>query len=237
MTDLLIDVERLPELGAFAVCARGPLTAWNRHELRRTVFKCLAEVPAAIIVDLHGVYLVDRIAAAAFVAMRRMAANTGPGVSILLSGVDDVLLAQRVRALDRTQPIFQDLFDAVTAVREGPVGARWLWRRLSSGLQAPIEAGVLIAETCRTWGLSHLVFPARSTLFDLSLVARRCPEGQMRLAALYENNRLVLSIRTPAALDRTPTCVRHRPPRGYRHRATASGHILWTTLSTDPPEV
>jgi len=158
IAELQIDVERLPDLGAFAVIVKGPLTVWNRHEVRRTVLKCLAEVPAAIIVDLHGVHLVDRIAAAGFVSMRHIAASTGPGVTLLLSGLDDVLLAQRVRALDRTQPIFQDLFEAVAAVREGPVGPRWLWRRLTPGLQAPVEAGVLIADRARTWAASWRIW-------------------------------------------------------------------------------
>jgi hypothetical protein len=53
-------------------------------DLRRAVQKCLVETPTAVIVDVTGMRLVDRVAAAAFVALRYDAADSGPGVRLLI---------------------------------------------------------------------------------------------------------------------------------------------------------
>jgi anti-anti-sigma regulatory factor len=236
MTELSIVVDQLPDHGACVIRTAGPLTAWNRHHLRRTVLKCLTDIPTAIIVDVTGLHLVDRIAGAAFVSLRREAARTGPGVALLLCGVRDQLLAQRIRALDRTQPMFADVDEAIGSIYSGPGVARWLYHRLPEGLLAPIEAGMTIADTCTAWGLSHLAFPARAVVFDLHLIARRCPPGQQSLAATYDDNHLLVSVRTPTPPDALMSCARLRPPPGYYHKAGPTGHIVWTALPTMPPD-
>jgi anti-anti-sigma regulatory factor len=230
MTELSINVEQLPEHGAFVVRAVGPLTAWNRHFLRRAVLKCLPDMPSAVIVDLTGVHLVDRIAAAAFVAMRREAARTGPGINLLLCGVVDQLLAQRIRTLDRTQGIYATVDGAIVAIYEGPPVARWIYRPLPGGLLAAVEAGVTIVDACSSWGLSHLAYPARTAVFDLYLLARRCPPGRQSLAATCDDIHLLMSVRTIPTTDGPLACVRRRPSQGFQHKAGPTGHIVWTAL-------
>jgi hypothetical protein len=92
-------------------------------------------------------------------SLRRQAANAGPGINLLLCGLTDPLLSQRVRALDPTQPVFRDLDDSMGAIDDLPTTARRLYRRLPPGIEAPVQAGVIIAEACATWGLPHVVFP------------------------------------------------------------------------------
>jgi anti-anti-sigma regulatory factor len=236
MAELSIVVEQLTEHGACVVRTAGPLTAWNRHHLRRTVLKCLTDMPTAIIVDVTGVHLIDRIAGGAFVSLRREAARTGPGVAFLLCGVEDQLLAQRIRALDRTQPVYTNLDGAIDGIYHGPGVDRWIFRKLPDGLLAPIDAGMTIADACAAWGLSHLAFPARAVVFDLHLIARRCPPGQQSLAATFDDNYLLVSVRTPTSPDAPMTCARLRPPPNYHHKASPTSHIVWTALPTMPPD-
>ena len=236
MAELSIVVEQLPGHGACLIRATGPLTAWNRHHLRRAVLKCLTEIPTAIIVDVTGVHLVDRIAGAAFVSLRRESARTGPGVAFLLSGVEDRLLAQRIRTLDRNQPMYTGLDEAIDGIYNGPGVERWLYHRLPDGLLAPIDAGMTIADACTAWGLSHLAFPVRSVVFDLHLIARRCPPGRQSLAATYDDNLLLVSVRTPTTPDTPASCARLRPPPAFHHKAGVTGHIVWTALPTTPAD-
>jgi anti-anti-sigma regulatory factor len=234
MTELNIHVEQIVEHGAIVVRAVGPLTAWNRHHLRRAVLKCLTDIPTAVIVDLSDVHLVDRVAGAAFVALRREGARTGPGINLFLCGVRDQLLAQRIRALDRTQPMYATLADAIAGIYDEPTVVRWLRHRLPDGLHAPIDAGVTIADACNAWGLPHLAFPARSAVFDLYLIARRCPAGQLTLAATYDDNHLLISVRTPPPNNGAGACSRLKPPPGFHHKAGPNGHIVWVALPTLP---
>jgi anti-anti-sigma regulatory factor len=234
MNDLSIDVELLPEHAATVVRAAGPLTARNRHSLRRAVLKSLTDIPTAVIVDLSDVHLVDRVAGAAFLSLRREGAGTGPGVNLFLCGVRDQLLAQRILALDRTQPMYPTLNDAIAGIYDAPAIARWLHHRLPDGLHAPIDAGVIIADACTTWGLSHLGFPARAAVFDLYLIARRCPDGHLTLAATYDDSHLLISVRTPPPDGGVDACTRLKPPPGFLHKAGQTGHIVWIALPTVP---
>jgi anti-anti-sigma regulatory factor len=233
MADLSIGVEHLPDHGAYVVSASGRLTASNRHELRAAVLKCLAECPTGVIVDLSGLHLVDRIAGASFVSLRHQAACTGPGIRLLLCGVEDELLALRIRALDRTQRILSDVDEAVAAIHDSAPVSRWLYRRLPAGLQSRIDAGLTIAEACATWELSHMIFDAQAAVFDLFATVRRCPPGQFRLGARRDGDLLLLSLRTPAGEDRPG--AGHRVPAGHHHKATPGGHIGWTALDIVAP--
>jgi anti-anti-sigma regulatory factor len=95
VTELIIEVERAVEHDAYLVRASGWLGAWNRHDLRLAVQKCLVDLPAAVILDLGGLRLLDRLAAAVFVALRYDAVNSGPGIRVLMCGLDDEGLRQR----------------------------------------------------------------------------------------------------------------------------------------------
>jgi hypothetical protein len=148
--------------------------------------------------------------------------------------VRDQLLAQRIRSLDRTQPMYATLDDAIAGIYGAPAIARWLNHHLPEGLHAPIDAGVTIADACGAWGLSHLAFPARAAVFDLFLIARRCPGGRLTLAATYDEHHLLISVRTPPLDNLTGACTRLRPPPGFHHRAGPTGHIVWTALPTLP---
>jgi anti-anti-sigma regulatory factor len=234
MTELELEVQQLPTLGVALIRVAGPLTALNRHHLRRAVLRALTDIPSAIIVDLTKAHLVDRIAAATFVALRREATRTGPGVGLLMSGVRDQLLMQRIRALDRTQPVFTTSDEAIAGLDDGPGAERWLYHRLPPGVEAPVDAGVTIANACTGWGLSHLAFPARAAVFDLYLVAHRCPSGRFALTANCDGGYLLVCIRTPHEPDGVGACARLRPPPGYHHKAGRTGHIVWTALSAAP---
>jgi anti-anti-sigma regulatory factor len=234
MTELSVDVEQVPGHGATVIRAAGPLTALNRHHLRRAVLRSLKDMPTAVIVDLTGVHLVDRVAGAAFAPLRREAARTGPGIHLFLCGVRDQLLAQRIRSVDRAQLTYPTLEDAIAGFTDSPAVSRRIYHHLPDDLHAPIEAGTTVADACTTWGLSQVAFPARAAAFDLSLVARRCPPGWLSVAASHDDHHLLISVRTRPYEDSAVACSRFRPAPGYHHKAGSVGHIVWTALPTVP---
>jgi anti-anti-sigma regulatory factor len=233
--DLVISSHRLTDHEAFLIRARGSLTAANRHELRVSVQKCLVEVPAAIIIDIGDVDLVGNVAAATFVALRRDAADVGPGVPVLLAGSTDAALARRIRKLQPDQRIYPAADDALAAIVDAPTEAQWIFHRLPEGLAAPIEAAIWIIKACQRWGMPSMIERARRTTFDLAVTARRCPPGPTSLTASNNHRTLRVAIRTQAIGTTAPKCESGIRNRNYRHRITTTGHLLWAPLPAEHP--
>jgi anti-anti-sigma regulatory factor len=246
MSDLVISVERLPAYGAMLVHPAGPLTWRNRHHLRLEVLKCFAECPTAVILDLSDTTLVDRVAAAMFVALNREAA-AGPGITVLICGAAGDL-ARRLSALEPRRPLYPGRAAAVRAIGGAPEVVDWVDRRLPPEPESTSVAGCLIADACAAWRLPHMIHPARQVMFELVQAAYRCPPETLHVIASLREPQLVLSVRSripgphgpdcAAIPGRTPvrdagTGLVERPPVAFsRHRLTASGHIGWAWLGT-----
>jgi anti-anti-sigma regulatory factor len=232
VSELIMGSDYLSDRDVYVLRPVGSLTITSRHELRRSVQQHLAVAPTAIIIDLDGTRLIDRIAAATFVAIRHDAARSGPGVALLLCGVADPYITRRIQALLPRQPIFHTLDHAIQAVDASPSEGHWALARVAPGLQAPFDAMAAIVDACRRWDLPTLVRPALTTTFTLCQTAFRCPPGPETIAALYQPTTLRIRLRVQP--DDEPVqapCTLRRPPRGFRHRITPTGHILWTSLA------
>jgi anti-anti-sigma regulatory factor len=235
VTEVTVCSQRLLDQEAYLVRVSGPLTADKRHEVRRSVQKCLTEAPAAVVIDLSGIVLLDHLAAATFVAIHRDAAETGPGVPVLLAGPPDAALSLRIRSLQPDQPIYPTVADAIRAIADYPPEAHWIFHRLGDGLMAPTEAGLWIVKACQRWQIPSMSLRARLTAFDLTVTAHLCPPGPMSLAAVNDQGNLRIAIRTRSVQTTIATCDgRTRHPQ-YRHWVTANGHILWTSLPLRAP--
>jgi hypothetical protein len=237
--DLTMHMERRPEQGVLLLHVAGQLTVRSRHTLRRAILKALVECPDAVIVDLSETRLVDRLAATMFVAARRDADVIGPGITLLWYGASG-LLVDRLRALDRHQPPYESLYEALDALSAGPMTERWLYRRLEPVAASANAAGALIADTCRAWDVPDLVRPTRRAVFELTRAMLWCPPKELQLTAVRRQSRLVVSVRGLIAGAHADWC---RPRRqlalGYPIRRTPTGHFGWTSFqvtTTDPRE-
>jgi anti-anti-sigma regulatory factor len=236
MSELIISVERLFDHGAYVIHAAGPLGAWNRHDLRRAVQKCLVDLPTALILHVDGLQLLDRLAAGVFVALRYDASQTGPGIRALLCGVTDARLRQRIRLLQPQLDIYATVDDAIKAIYDRSDQTRWLFRRLGSGFQAPLEASAEIVDACQSWEVPALRSHAATTAFDLGLGALRCPPGPISLTAALHQGRLRIGLRVESVGGSDARCTRRRPLPNCRHQITQTGHILWISLPKGRPK-
>lgn len=240
MTNLEIAVEFVPANGALLVRPTGQLTVRNRHRLRAAVMKCLADCPSAVVVDLARCQLVDRLAAAVFVAMRREAA-VGPAINVLVAGADPTL-AERITALDPRQPMFATAEQALRAISHGPAVATWRRGRFPAVPEATSLAGCLVADACVDWLRPDLTHLARLVMFDLVHDSYVCAPAELRVIVAMRSTGLVLSVRAHTPVGHTDHCALDREPRHraatppvpstvtYYRTATASDHLNWAVV-------
>jgi anti-anti-sigma regulatory factor len=243
MNDLEIAVESVPGQGAVLVYPVGLLTTRNRRRLRTAVLKCLADCPTAVVVDLSDCELVDQLAAAVFVAVRREAA-AGPAINVLLCGASGAM-ADRIKALDPGQPMYRTRREAVDAIDRVPVVTNWRRERLPVAPESTSLAGCLVADACADWHLPDLIHPARSVMFELVQAAYVCSPEELRIIVSHRPGRLLLSVRShvPAghwddcALDRQAQRGSTRLPTTqpvavtYYRTVIVSDHLNWAHLS------
>jgi hypothetical protein len=213
----------------------------NRHRLRSTVLKCLADCPTAVVVDLSDCELADRLAAAVFVAVRREAA-AGPAINVLLCGATGAM-AERIEALAPGQRADQTRPDAVNAIDQGLTVATWRRGRFSAAPEATSLAGCLVADACVDWNLPDLIHPARGVMFDLVHAAYVCSPTELRVIVSKRLGSLVLSVRSHLPDGHRDDCALGREPQHrttilatthmvtYYRTVIASHHLNWALVS------
>lgn len=225
------------------MCPVGLLTTRNRHRLRAAVLKSLADCPTAVIVDLSDCALVDKLAATVFVGVRRVAA-AGPAIDVLLCGGSG-LMAERIKALDPRQPLYQTWHEAVDAIGRVPVVANWRRARFPAAPESASLAGCLVADACVDWRLPDLLHPSRTVMFDLVRAAYVCSPEELRVIVSQRPEALLLSIHTGVASGHWDDCALDRRPQRhiatlpatqpvmvtYYRTAIVSGHLNWAFLS------
>jgi hypothetical protein len=216
VSDLEITVESVPGQEALLVRAVGSLTMRNRRRLRSSVLKCLADCPTAVVVDLSDCRLAELLAAAVFVAVRREAA-VGPGINVLVYGASGAL-AERIKALDPTQPSYETRQQAIDAVECGPIVPSWRQQRLPVEPETASLAGCLIADACVDWHLPDLVYAARAVMFDLVRAAFVCSPAELRIIVSQRPTGILMSIRAQVLAGHWSDCAPDAEPQ---HRTTA----------------
>jgi anti-anti-sigma regulatory factor len=245
MNDLEITVEAVPGQGAVLVYPVGLLTMRNRRRLRTAVLKCLADCPTAVVVELSDCELVDQLAAAVFVAVRREAA-AGPAIKVLLCGATGTM-AERIKALDHGQPMYSTRREAVEAIDRAPIVADWRRERFPVAPESTSLAGCLVADACADWNLPDLIHPARSVMFELVHAAYVCSPEELRIIVSQRSGGLLLSVRSHVPAGHWDDCTLDREPqRGrstlptmqqvtvtYYRTVIVSDHLNWAHLSVE----
>jgi anti-sigma regulatory factor (Ser/Thr protein kinase) len=160
--------------------------------------KCLAEHPAAVIVDLHK--LKDRHAdsAAMWLAANRAATGLQPPVQIALTVPASRPLSHRLHwlGISRTVPIFTTMEEARTAViSRRPLTDRLQLTRLAPGPGAAGLARDLIDVASEAWGFPNLRHPGRLVISELVANAVQHAGTPMAVTVWRRRSGLHLSVR------------------------------------------
>jgi anti-anti-sigma regulatory factor len=244
MDILILSVVPLVAHDAMLVRPRGALTCRNHQQLHGTVLNCLMDSPTAVIVDLSETDVVDPVAAEVIPTLRREAA-AGPGVNLLVCGADPVL-TERLHALDPDQPLYPTPAEAIDVIHDRVPATDWVHRRLPPEPASFSVAGCVVADTCSTWRLPHLIHPARAVVFDLLQCLDQCPAAAVHVIASRIPDQLRLSTYTELDNGHQPGCHPDRHANAQivtvgaytviRHTmTTATRHLSWAALPTAPP--
>jgi len=236
--------------GVWVVALYGELTPRSMSRVRSIVLKCLADCPAALVIDLHACRVGPHMSLALLTTLQQHARDRG--VRLLYTA--DEALAGRIRrdAARWFVELFPTLAQAEAAALE-PGTHRWL--RIEEVNPGPLtsgEARLQVGLACMAWGVGHVAHRARAIVSELvdNAVTYAGPPIEVTVAALRD----LLHIRVRDHSHRQP--VRGEPRAGdpaagpgvgsrglwlvEQHATswgvtpTEDGKIVWATIRTRP---
>jgi anti-anti-sigma regulatory factor len=225
----------------------GRLDLASVASLRATLLKCLADSPAAVIVDLSRAEIVELSALSVFPAVRQHAA-AWPLVPLLLSGLDrDVVPPQSRRLWVGDLPVYDDLRAAKDAASRPDLLLRRVHAWLPATADAPAQARELLSMACAAWDLEHLLPAGEVIVSELASNAICHTSGGARLTIVRGDRYLHLVVRDrdrrlPVLAEDWDAASAHG--RGLRMiqalasswgaKPTADGKTVWATLALQP---
>ncbi|GAA3341071.1 hypothetical protein GCM10020358_31020 [Amorphoplanes nipponensis] len=205
--------------------------------------KCLAEHPAAIIVDLARFDDPYAGSAAMWLAVNRAATAMYPPVRMALAVSPATPLAGRLRRLGVRLPVFPTTAQAQEVMAGAPVKERLRLGGLPPDPSSVCVAGDLVDAACDTWHLPELREPSRAIMSALVGNAVEHAGTELGAAVWRRGTGLHLSVRDgdprlPRLLDRQAG-GRGRGLRIVDGKSTAwgaiptaDGKMVWATLRT-----
>ncbi|MGA5304537.1 ATP-binding protein [Nucisporomicrobium flavum] len=191
--------------GSFVdITVTGHWTAALQTAATRTLRKCLAERPAGIMVDLHG--LVDP--AGASVPTWISAAEATPAVRLALCLPRESALAAALRSAD-CKSVLETPEEARAALTENCPPAEVIRLRLTPSPEAPCEARNLVGDACHEWDLQAVLHPGRAVMSELVANAVEHARTDMDISVSRRGTALHLVVRDrtrqlPRVLDLAP---------------------------------
>jgi len=128
-------------------------------KVRTQLFKCLAEQPDALLVDLAALELADPLALAVFSAVNRQAARW-PGIPVLYCGAAPPVREMLENGAYRRLPVAPSLDAARETVRADGHVVPALIDDLLPIAGAARQARNMATEACSRWDLPDLIAPA-----------------------------------------------------------------------------
>jgi anti-anti-sigma regulatory factor len=172
----------------------GALTLATAQDLRTALLKCLADQPAAILVDAAGLTVADDLALTAFIAAARHAA-AWPGVPLLVCAApQQTEMALRRLGIDRFITLCADLDHgrAAAARRDLPPQVR---DQLPPTAESVPAARRLVTAACERWHLPGMTEPAAIVITELAANAVRHARTGMEIVITRGGRHLHLAIR------------------------------------------
>ncbi len=152
--------------GRTIVAVHGDLRLDGTPRLRAALLKCLAEQPAALLVDLSEMHPAEPTALAVFTAVVRHAARW-PGTPVLFCSPAPATRALLDRGRFGALPVHDSVAEALAVLDEGRTSMRSISDQLLPISGAVRHARNLATEACSAWDLPHLVGPASLVVSEL----------------------------------------------------------------------
>jgi hypothetical protein len=220
----------------------GHLGLANAAQVRTRLFKCLAEQPDALFVDLSALSVEEPIALAVFAAVTRQAA-LWPGIPVLFCAPTDPVRGMLLGGAYRRLPLSRTIELAREQVRAGGQSLPSLIDELLPIAGAARQARNVATEACLRWDLPGLVEPA-------CVIANELVTNVVEHASTMATLRISLRSRfvTIAVKDGSVVEPRRRPPdssggRGLMLVAAMAhswgwlpvdgGKVVWASLDRD----
>lgn len=203
---------------------------WSRRlglDVYVVLRQCLAEHPAALIIDLEDLSDLDAASTAMWLAAGRAASALRPPAFVVLSMPPTRQLASHLRRLGavRFLPIFATMKQARLAVaRRLPDGPRLQLNRLRPGPGSPGVAADAVAVACAAWGLPDLVEPGRRIVTELVTNAVAHAGTDLALTLSLRGDRLHLAVHDG---DRRLPCLPEPGSGGHGLRMVDSQAGAW----------
>jgi anti-anti-sigma regulatory factor len=144
----------------------GPLDGHGVAALRRSLLKCLAEQPDALIIDVSRLRVLDPVAMTVFVAVARQA-TSWPGTPVMLCAPTPHTRTLLGRAAFRQLPVFVDAAAARSDARHHRVTLPSLRDELLPVTGAARQARNMATDACLRWELPDLIGPASTVMGEL----------------------------------------------------------------------
>jgi anti-sigma regulatory factor (Ser/Thr protein kinase)/anti-anti-sigma regulatory factor len=218
--------------------------------VRRTLMKCLAEAPVAVIVEISAMSVDDRSRLTVFLAAAHTFARSG--TALLVCGASAETTAQMGSGVLGDVPAFPAYSQARASVSNTSLRIPpRVSIRLAGTPHAPHGARAIVADTCRSWNLDHLTEPATLVVSELVSNAVQHAHTDVQVELVVRGDYLHISVRddSPHTLVFTPTepsegAAPTERGRGLRlveayttawgSRTTTDTKTVWATLRATP---
>jgi hypothetical protein len=209
--------------------------------------RCLAQHPAALIIDLRDLADSDGTSAAVWWTARLRAADMEPPVRVVVCAPAAAPVAARLRRLGSrlALPLYETMPEARAVASSGRPLTQHLRLRLPPTMQAPAFARGLVDDACAAWSMPGLLFRAKLVATELVLNAVEHARTESRLTVTRRGDGIHLAVadldprlpRMPPARAATPADHRDTGLRAVRAHATVAGvrptrtgKMVWAVL-------
>jgi len=227
--------------GVSVVEVRGSLDVSTSVQVRATVFKCLADEPELVVVDIDAMAVADDLALTVFPALAARAAAWPGCALVLVARQEPVLEALNRVGVYRRVRVYSSVQDAVS---EAPrdVSPRRMQAQLLPSPSAATMARELVTRACANWALHKLAPVAELVVTELVSNVIRHAGTEMQVSVSHGERYLHVSVRDySTALPRRlgdevgegrGLLVVEALTTAWGATPTAGGKAVWATLRT-----
>lgn len=229
--------------GRLIAVLTGTLDVATAPRVRTCLLKCLAEQPAALLVDVSGLAVVDTLAVAVFTSVIRQAAMW-PGTPVLICAPSPATAAMFGAVAYRRLPLFATLQAARDETRNNRRALPTVSDDLLPVAGAARRARDIATEACARWDLPHLVGPASVVAGELVTNGSVHAGTMMTLRLSVSERYLHIAVRDGSAAEPMLTRASTHATSGrglglvraiaesWGHLPTDGGKVVWAALTT-----
>jgi anti-anti-sigma factor len=154
--------------GCIVVTLTGDIDIAAAPRVQRTLLKCLAEQPDAVICDLADVHWIDPVCATVFATVAHRPMSRWPDATLLLCHLRPaVAVVLQQHGVPRVLPVYDTLDQAVAHARSRPPFLRERLRLVPT-LEAIGTARWFVGEVCQRWQVDELTETAQALVGEIT---------------------------------------------------------------------